>query len=257
MRVLRFLSLACLTISLVSGCGRPLRALPSENQISIDDDRGILEKRSGVAVYVRPSAVPWDDDDRLAAFSVELTNDRDAPLAVSHEQFLLVGEDDSVRRAVDPSDLERPFSKVVAETADQAAANPGGEVTVMMVNYRPYCRPRYRRHYYRRRYYRSPYYGYWYYGWGPFPYRYYYYDNDYEQQLSRERISQFLSELWRERELAPKEVMAGYVVFAYHPAKKETVTLRLDLDAAAAGEPQPGAAAAAEPLRFEFQFMRK
>ena len=238
------------TIGLLLGCGRSFRALPEENQIPIGDDRGILEKRGGVAVLVRPRPVPWEHDRRLTAFSVEITNFRTEPLTISPSQFILLDEDQNERRALDPLGLERAFARAVAEAREGVPARLRGAVAWGVKRKHRYYRPRY----YRRHYYCHPYYGRWYFSWGPYPY--WYHDYGHDEQLARERIGQFLAELWRERELAPNEVMAGHVVFACYPRKDETVVLRLALAPPGEGKEEAGPSAA-EPLRFEFRFARK
>jgi hypothetical protein len=249
------------TIGLLAGCGRSLRALPDQNQIPIGDDRGILEKRGQVAVLVRPRSVPWEHDRRLTAFSAEITNFRAEPLAVSSDRFILVDEEQNERRALDPVELERAFDAAVADTTEGVPRRLRGALAwgVKHRRHYRYCRPRHYRRYY---YHTYPYYGRWYFRCEPYPYyRYWYYDSGYDEQLAQERIAQFLAELWRERELAPNEVMTGHVVFAYRAHKDATVTLRLELDppghaepAGTSALPEESAVPADSPLRFEFRF---
>ena len=264
MRLLVLWLVTAFTIGLLAGCGRSLRALPDENQIPIGDDRGILEKRGQVAVLVRPQSVPWEHDQRLTAFSAEITNFRAEPLAVSFSRFILVDQDQSERRALDPVELERAFDAAVAQAAEGVPRRLRGALA-WGVKHRRYYR-HYRPRHYRRYYYHTyPYYGRWYFRYEPFPYyRYWYYDSGYDEQLAQERIAQFLAELWRERELAPSEVMTGHVVFAYRAHKDATITLRLELDppgrdepAGTSASPEESATPADQPLRFEFRFVVK
>ncbi|UCG33235.1 MAG: hypothetical protein JSU68_01120 [Phycisphaerales bacterium] len=242
------------TMCIATGCGRSFTALPADGQVPVGDDQGILEKRTGVAVLVRVQSIPWDHGSRFTAFNVEITNSRAESLAIGPGRLALVDEEGIARRAVDPAVLEQAFESAVSDAAEGVPAHLRHAV-VSGYRHRPRCgrASYYRYRSYHRPYYCEPYYGtYWYFGWGPY-YYYDYYDGLYEQQLSRERIAQFLTELLRQRELEPNEATGGHVLFGYYPQKDEEVTIRLEVD-------PPGreqGAHAPEPtqfVRFEFRF---
>jgi hypothetical protein len=243
------------TMCAVTGCGQPFTALPVDSQVPIGEDEGILEKRMGVAVLVRAQSIPWDHGGRFTAFNVEITNSRAESLAIGPGRLALVDEEGIARRAVDPAVLERAFEGVVSDTAEGVPAHLRHALAFGYGRV-PRCgRTSYHRHRsYRRHYYCEPYYGTsWYFGWGP--YYYDYYDGLYQQQLARERIAQFLTELLRPRELEPDEATSGHVLFGYYPQKDETVTVRLEIEvlgeAASETTFRP-----ADTLEFGFRFSR-
>ena len=243
------------TMCIVTGCGESFTTLPADGQVPFGKNQGILEKRTDVAVLVRSQSIPWDDGHRFTAFNVEITNSRTEPLAIGPDHFALVDEEGIARRAIDPTVLERAFESAVSDAREDVPEYLRHAVAAGYGHDPPHGRASYHwYHGHRRHYYFGPYYGTpWYFGWGP----YYddYYDSLYEQQLTRERIAQFLAELLRKRELEPNEATSGNVLFGYHPEKGETVTVRLELDPPGRAESKP-TQKPPEEVRFEFRFLR-
>jgi hypothetical protein len=249
------------TMCIVTGCGESFTALPADGQVPIGKNQGILEKLTDVAVLVRPQSIPWDDGHRFTAFNVEITNSRPKPLAIGPGRFSLVDEEGIARRAIDPTVLERAFQSAVSDASEGVPEYLRHAVAAGYGHYPHHGRASYYWYQGHRRHYIGPYYRYfgpyygapWYFGWGP--YYYDYYDDMYEQQLTRERIAQFLAELLRKKELEPDEATRGNVLFAYHPEKGETITVRLELEPPGRAESRP-TQKPPEEVRFEFRFLR-
>jgi hypothetical protein len=223
----------------LTGCGRSIRALDTENQIVSNKHRTATVNTEQFEVSATWVPVPWATGRGPIGFHLEIANAGKDAAQVDIGGIILRDGWGRLRGAIPPDKLLRAFS---------ASAEPVGEPRAMLAGHCHVVRT-YRHYdcYYPRPY--AVYAGYGY-GWGYGP-PYYYYGGDpyYEQR----EIERFLAELLESQTVPPGGVASGFVVFPCDPEKDDELTVEVDLGTWTEADPAASQPAAVATVSLAFE----
>lgn len=230
---------AAIFLATATGCAPKLRALPTDKQVRIEKDRGILELRENISVAaVAVGFPPLSTGREFYAFGVEVQNHGDATLMVDPARTRLgrrAGDTWIDQSASLPDDLIRAYSA----SADASGSLRFHEITSPELA--RYCGPPpcYR-----------PVYVYhgdvWVHG--------SYNDGAVEAYRRRQETASFLARLLRSQWVPKDNVAGGFLVFAVPIQKKEQYRLTIGISPTAPGTTQP---VLMQDMIFEFYFEGK